>query len=141
MKLNVKLEGSAPLPAHAKPGDAGLDLTSRENVFIKPGETVTVSTGVRMEIPPGYFGLMAPRSGLATNYGITLANSPGIIDSQFRGVIAAPLRNEGDSGFEVFVGDRICQLIILKFETCECVEVESVGETERGESGFGSTGF
>ena len=138
----------APLPKHAKPGDAGLDLTTREDVTLLPGETRLVGTGVAVEIPEGYFGLLAPRSGLAGKRGVTFANTPGIIDSGYRGEIKVPLRNINVSEkwiyrndcVKVERGERVCQLIILPCVTCECVQVDDLSETERGEDGFGSTG-
>ncbi len=150
LKLKVKLMDGAPLPKHAKPGDAGLDLTTRENATLFPGETKMVGTGVAVEIPEGYFGLLAPRSGLAGKRGITFANTPGIIDSGYRGEIKVPLRNinhprddrwiHSDDIARIERGERVCQLIILPCVTCECVEVDELSETERGEDGFGSTG-
>ena len=148
MNLKVKLMDGAPMPVHAKSGDAGLDLTSREDVMLLPGETKIVGTGVAVEIPQGYFGLLAPRSGLASKRGITFANTPGIIDSGYRGEIKVPLRNinpnkgwltKEDIG-RVERGERVCQLIIIPCETCECVIVDDLSESERGESGFGSSG-
>ena len=148
LELKVKLMDGAPLPKHAKPGDAGLDLTTREDVTLLPGETRLVGTGVAVEIPEGYFGLLAPRSGLAGKRGVTFANTPGIIDSGYRGEIKVPLRNINVSEkwiyrndcVKVERGERVCQLIILPCVTCECVQVDDLSETERGEDGFGSTG-
>lgn len=148
LELKVKLMDGAPLPKHAKPGDAGLDLTTREDVTLLPGETRLVGTGVAVEIPEGYFGLLAPRSGLAGKRGVTFANTPGIIDSGYRGEIKVPLRNINVSEkwisrndcVKVDRGERVCQLIILPCITCECVQVDELSETERGEDGFGSTG-
>ena len=139
-KLRVKLTDDAPVPRHAKPGDAGLDLTSREKVRIYPHETALVGTGVAVEIPPGFVGLCFPRSGLASKRGVNLANCVGVIDSGYRGEIKAALHNAADITCEVDVGERICQLVVVPFVTCECVVVDSLSETERGEGGFGSTG-
>ena len=147
MNLKVKLSDGATLPKHAKPGDAGLDLTSRELVNIKPGETRIVGTGVAAEIPEGYFGLIAPRSGLAAKCGITMANTPSVIDSGYRGEIKLALHNIGNKldrnngiGYTVQRGERVAQLIIVPYRECECVEVEELTETERGDGGFGSSG-
>jgi len=140
MNLKVKLENGAPLPRHAKPGDAGLDLTSRDAVNIRPGEIRFVGTGVSVEIPDGHFGLIAPRSGLACKHGITFANTPGIIDSGYRGEIKVALHNVGEKEYAVHRDERICQLIILPYEHCSCIEVDELSETERGDGGFGSTG-
>ena len=162
MKINVVLEDGATAPRHSREGDAGLDLTSRETVEIAPGETVMVGTGVRMEIPEGCFGLVVPRSGVAAKRGVTLANTPGVIDSNYRGEIKLPLHNIAPSmrwvglGVEGAVvgqywdrnpdtvtierGERVAQIIIMRHETVECVEVEELSETERGAGGFGSSG-
>lgn len=140
MELKVKLADGTPLPRHAKPGDAGLDLTSTKTVNVRPGETQKVGTGVRAEIPEGYVGLIAPRSGLASKYGITLANTPSVIDSGYRGEIMLALHNMGSKGYTVHAGERVAQMIVLGFATCECVEVDELDDTERGEGGFGSTG-
>ena len=155
MRLNVKLSDGAPLPRHARPGDAGIDLTSTETVEIMPGGTVLVGTGVRMELPAGYFGMLAPRSGMASKRGITLANTPSVIDSSYRGEIKLALHNMAPS--HVFVdgecvpnwdgkvtverGERVAQMIVLAHETLECIAVDELSESSRGEGGFGSTGL
>lgn len=152
VEIRVRLTDEAPLPAHAKPGDAGMDLTSRETVTLMPGETRTVGTGVAMEIPEGYVGLVFPRSGLGTK-GINLSNCVGIIDSSYRGEIKAPLHNNHppvrvhgkvvQATHEMMTierGDRVCQIVIVPFATCECVEADELSETERGDTGFGSSG-
>ena len=140
MELKVKLTDGAPLPRHAKKGDAGLDLTSRKMVNIQPGETQMVGTGVAAEIPEGCFGLIAPRSGLASKYGITLANTPSVIDSGYRGEIKLALHNIGKKGYTVHNGERVAQMVVIPCATCCCVEVGELGEIERGETGFGSSG-
>ena len=140
MKINVKLTDGAPLPKHAKPGDAGMDLTSRDTVEIAPQGTVMVHTGVRMEIPEGYVGLCFPRSGLASKRGINLTNCVGVIDAGYRGEIMAPLYNAGHETQIVERGERIFQIALIPFATCECVEVDELSDTERGDGGFGSTG-
>lgn len=154
MRLNVKLTDGAPLPFHAKPGDAGMDLTTRDTVEIAPGGTVLVHTGVAAEIPEGYYGAIVPRSGMASKRGITLANTPSTIDSGYRGEILLPLHNIAPShifangecvpNFDGFVtverGERVAQLIVLEYQQVTCVSVPSLSHTERGEDGFGSTG-
>lgn len=140
MKMNVKLTDGAPLPRHAKPGDAGMDLTAREGVSIAPFETVMVGTGVAAEIPEGRFGLVAPRSGVASKRGITLANSPSIIDSGYRGEIKLPLHNITSKMQRVEKGERVAQMVVMRHETVRCVEADELSETERGADGFGSTG-
>lgn len=139
MILKVKLSDGAPLPKHAKPGDAGLDLTSREAVDLWPGGEALVSTGVSVEIPEGYVGLVFPRSGLASKHGVTLKNSVGVIDSGYRGEIKAMLVNDGLRAYEVSRGERIVQLVVVPCASVECVEAE-LSETERGAGGFGSSG-
>lgn len=141
MIINVKLSDNALLPIHAKPGDAGLDLTSREDVSLQPGSVQIVTTGVCVEIPEGYFGLVAPRSGLSSKHGITLANTPGIIDSGYRGEIHVPLYNIGKEPYEIHKGDRVCQLIIVPYASCQCIEVDDMDHTDRGDTGFGSSGI
>ncbi|MBQ9041449.1 MAG: dUTP diphosphatase [Eggerthellaceae bacterium] len=159
MQINVKLMNGAPLPKHAKPGDAGMDLTSREDVSLEPGETKMVGTGVCVEIPEGFVGLVFPRSGLGSK-GVNLSNCVGVIDSGYRGEIKAPLHNNhpthawfedeehwlkrflpnSGGAMQVSRGDRVCQLVVVPFETCECIEVGELSESSRGESGFGSSG-
>lgn len=138
--LKVKLKDGAPLPRHAKPGDAGLDLISTETVQIAPFETVMVGTGVAAEIPEGFYGDVRPRSSIATKRGITLANAPGTIDSSYRGEIMLPLHNITSKMQRVERGERVAQMILQQYVTCTCVEVDELGETERGAGGFGSTG-
>jgi len=141
LELKVKLTDGAPVPCHAMPGDAGLDLTSREDVTIQPGCKVLVSTGVAVEIPEGHVGLVFPRSSCAKR-GYTLANSVGVIDSGYRGEIHAALLNiTRDTDVVVMRGERICQLVIVPFVPCECVPVEDLAPSERGEGGLGSTGM
>lgn len=140
MELKIKMTDGAPLPRHARPGDAGLDLTSRETVTVNPGDTVFVDIGCSFEIPDGFFGLCAPRSGLACKHGITFANTPGIIDSGYRGSVKVALHNIGREPYTVERGERVCQIIVVPFASCECVEVDELTETERGEGGFGSSG-
>lgn len=139
-ELKVKLTDGAPLPRHAKPGDAGLDLTSREDVSIPPHATVMVGTGVSAEIPEGYVGLCFPRSGLASKRGVNLANCVGVVDSGYRGEVKAPLHNVTDEPVSICAGERVCQLVLVPFATCRCVEVDELSETERSTGGFGSTG-
>ena len=140
MQLKVKLDRGAPLPEHAKPGDAGMDLTARRSATLMPQEVAMVGTGVRAEIPEGHVGLVFPRSGMASGRGITLANAVGVVDSGYRGEIMVPLLNVSGAPRHVDEGERVCQLVVVPFATCECVEVEELSKTERGEGGFGSTG-
>jgi dUTP pyrophosphatase len=142
MKLPVRrLDPAATLPALAHEGDAGLDLYACETVTVWAGERASVRTGIALEIPPGHAGLVLPRSGLAARHGIALVNSPGLIDSGYRGEVRVLLLNtDGDAHFEVAAGDRIAQLLLVPFATADAVEVQELATSERGEGGFGSTG-
>lgn len=127
-------------PVYAKPGDAGADLRSTAAATIPAGERLLVPTGVSIALPAGYVGLVHPRSGLAAKHGITVLNTPGTIDAGYRGEIMVILYNSSTIDFEVAVGDRIAQLLIQAVETAKFVPVEKLPESERGETGFGSSG-
>lgn len=132
-----------PELAYAHEGDAGLDLRAMESHTIEPGGWVTVGTGVALEVPKGCQAQVVPRSGLASKHGITVLNSPGTIDSNYRGEIGVILLNLGREPFHVSPGDRIAQLVVTPFVSCrlEHVAYEDLEETERGADGFGSTGL
>lgn len=136
----LKVDKELPTPKYAHYGDAGMDVYSAEDYTLKPGERKIFSTGLKFEIPEGYELQVRPRSGLAAKYGITVLNSPGTLDFQYRGILGVILINHGKEDFEVKKGDRIAQIVFNKFETAELVEVDELSETERGEGGFGSTG-
>ncbi len=142
MELRVtKLEDGATLPSRAHEGDAGLDLYACEPAHIGPGERWSVGTGVAVEIPAGHAGLVLPRSGLAREHGIALVNSPGLIDSGYRGEVRVLLLNTDPAEiFRVQAGDRIAQLVLVPVALAEPVEVASLADSARGEGGFGSTG-
>ena len=142
MELPVsKLTESAVLPTRAHAGDAGLDLYACEAAHIGPGERWSIGTGVAVEIPGGHAGLVLPRSGLAREHGISLVNSPGLIDSGYRGEIRVLLlNNDPAETFRVSAGDRIAQLLITAIALAEPVETAALAESARGESGFGSSG-
>ena len=140
MKLKIKRLADVPLPAYAHQGDAGLDLTAKTGVFILPGTTKKVGTGIAVEIPPGYAGLVLPRSGLSME-GITLANCVGLIDSGYRGEISLPLHNMRPNGYQLEPGTRCAQLVIVPVAICELLEVDELSESARGSDGFGSTGW
>jgi dUTP pyrophosphatase len=128
-----------PEPAHGD--DAGYDLRAAEEATIGPGERASVGTGLAIEIPNRYAALVLPRSGLAARHGIALANAPGLIDPGYRGEVKVLLLNtDREQSFEVSPGDRIAQIVLVKVEAPELVEMESLGETARGSAGFGSTG-
>jgi dUTP pyrophosphatase len=142
MDLSVaKLKEGALLPTRAHEGDAGLDLYSCEAAHIGPGERWSVGTGVAVEIPAGHAGLVLPRSGLARDHGIALVNAPGLIDSGYRGEIRVLLLNTDPAEtFRVEPGERIAQLLITPITTPTPVEATALGDSARGEGGFGSSG-
>jgi dUTP pyrophosphatase len=128
------------VPARAYAGDAGLDLSSCERIELAPGERALVPTGLAVAIPEGYAGFVQPRSGLASRHGITIVNTPGLIDSGYRGEIRVPLLNtDAREPFVVEAGMRIAQLVVIPVPGVAPVEVEELPETERGVRGFGSS--
>ncbi len=137
-----RLDPDLPLPAYAKPGDAGCDLLAAETVTLAAaGGRAMVPTGIAVAIPPGYAGFVQPRSGLAWRHGVTCVNSPGLIDSGYRDELRVLLLNTDPSeSYEVQRGDRIAQLVIQRVEQAEWHEVETLDETERGLGGFGHSG-
>lgn len=142
MELPVaRLQDDAKLPSRAHQGDAGLDLYACEAAHIGPGERWGVGTGVAVEIPEGHAGLVLPRSGLAKKHGIALVNSPGLIDSGYRGEIRVLLLNTDPAEtFRIEPGDRIAQLVIAPIALTEPVETTVLADSARGEGGFGSSG-
>lgn len=142
MRIPIKiLHSAAVIPGRAYgDGDAGVDLASVEEVILKAGERAMVATGIAVAIPHGYGGFVQPRSGLAAKHGITLTNSPGLIDSNYRGEIRVIIQNTGDEDFHIKVGDRIAQLVIMPVEHAEFEPVAELPASERGEGGFGSSG-
>ena len=139
--LQVLITGDSDLlPSYAKPGDAGADLRASESGSIAPGERVMVPTGINIALPYGYVGLVHPRSGLAAKHGITVLNTPGTIDSGYRGEIQVILLNTSNDAFTYQRGERIAQLVIQRYEKAEFVQVSELPLTERGDSGFGSSG-
>ena len=138
----VRADSSLELPAHATAGDAGVDLRASEDVVISAGGgRALVPTGISIAIPDGYAGFIQPRSGLAFKHGVTVLNSPGLIDSGYRGELKVLLINTDPSqDFVITRGERIAQLVIQAYEQVNFVEVDDLSASERGESGFGSTG-
>jgi len=135
------LSESARPPTRAHEDDAGYDLHAAEAATLVPGERASVGTGVAFEIPAGWAGLVLPRSGLAARHGIALVNAPGLIDPGYRGEVRVLLLNtDGTEAFEISVGDRIAQLVLVRFETPELEGAEALGASVRGGAGFGSTG-
>jgi dUTP pyrophosphatase len=134
-----RLRPDAELPRQAYEGDAGLDLVACESTVLEPGERAIVPTGVAVEIPEGYAGFVQPRSGLAARHGIGIVNSPGLIDSGYRGEIRVVLLNTGREPFSVEAGMRIAQLVIAPVASVRLVEVDELAASERGTQGFGSS--
>ena len=142
MDLRVRrLREEATLPSRAHEGDAGLDLHAAEAATIAPGERATVATGIALEIPAGFAGLVLPRSGLAARHGIALVNAPGLIDCGYRGEVKVLLLNtDRTEAFEISPGDRIAQLLLSPVTEAEPVEVSELEMSARGTGGFGSSG-
>ena len=138
--LFKRLNEEAKMPAYAHEGDAGLDVSSAEDISIPPMRRALVHTGLVMALPAGYEAQIRPRSGLALKKGITVLNTPGTIDAGYRGEVGVILMNLGDETFEVKKGDKIAQMVIAPVTRAEVVEVAEVDSTERGAGGFGSTG-
>lgn len=138
----LRLDPDLPLPAYAKDGDAGVDLVARENVILEPGGgRALVATGIAIALPAGYAGFVQPRSGLAFAHGVTVLNTPGLVDSGYRGELKVCLVNlDPLAPFEVVRGERIAQLVVQAVEHVRFVEVDGLDETARGDSGFGSSG-
>lgn len=132
-----------PLPAYATEGSAGLDLLAAvdADTELKPGARAAIPTGIALAVPHGYEAQVRPRSGLAFNHGITCLNTPGTIDSDYRGEIKVILINHGDTPFPIKRGTKIAQMVIARHEQAHFVEVSELGATERGTGGFGSTGI
>lgn len=144
MKLNIVNKSDNAMPAYETVNSAGMDLRAYlpdGELVLKPMQRFLVPTGLFMEIPVGYEGQVRPRSGLAIKSGITVLNSPGTIDADYRGEVKVILINLSDADFVIKSGDRIAQLVIAKHEQMEVVEVQALSETERGAGGFGHTGI
>jgi dUTP pyrophosphatase len=135
------LGDAARPPTRAHDDDAGYDLRAAESASLPPGERASVGTGVALEIPLGWAGLVLPRSGLAARHGIALVNAPGLIDPGYRGEVRVLLLNtDRTETFDITPGDRIAQLVLVRFETPELEDAEALGASARGQAGFGSTG-
>ena len=138
----IRLIDDAIITVYAKSGDAGADLVAAESVVLEPGGgRALISTGVAIAIPEGFAGFVQPRSGLALKHGVTCLNTPGLIDSGYRGELKVILVNtDPKEAFQVNKGERIAQLVIQKVEECDFQEVDELPDSERGETGFGSSG-
>jgi len=137
----TRLRDDAVLPSRARTGDAGLDLTACEGATIAPGERALVGTGLAVEIPEGHAGLVVPRSGLALRNGLSLVNTPGVIDAGYRGEVRVVLLNtDREHAFTVEPGMRIAQLLVVPAIAVDVVEVGELTASERGTGGFGSSG-
>jgi dUTP pyrophosphatase len=130
------------VPTYAHPGDAGADLVAAEAVRLAPGARALIGTGVRIALPDGYVAFVVPRSGLAAKHGITVLNAPGTVDAGYRGEIKVTLLNtDPEVPYDVVVGDRIAQLIVMPVPPVRFVPVEELPDSVRGSGGFGSTGY
>jgi len=139
--LVQRIDPQAPLPTYAHPGDAGLDLTTREACMLAPGERALLPTGIAIALPPGYAAFVHPRSGLAVRFGVSLVNAPGTIDAGYRGEIKVSIINlDGTHEVSFDVGDRIAQLVVQHVEHVVLHEVDTLPGSHRAEGGFGSTG-
>ena len=142
MIVATAVDDESFLPRYGMPGDAGADLRTTESVRIEPGERVLVGTGVRVALPEGHVGFVTPRSGLAARVGLSIVNSPGVVDAGYRGEIKVNLINlDRHHAIDLVAGDRIAQLVVLPFVGVHFEPVTDLDETLRGEGGYGSTGF
>ncbi|MCQ2144678.1 MAG: dUTP diphosphatase [Bacteroidales bacterium] len=143
MKVKIINKSAFPTPAYATEQSAGMDLKANitESVTLGPLERAMVPTGLYIALPKGFEAQVRPRSGLAAKRGITVLNTPGTIDADYRGEIKVILVNLSNEAFEIVPGERIAQMVVARHETVEWEEVEILDETERGEGGFGSTGL
>ena len=140
--IRIVNKSGPPLPTHATAGSAGLDLRAalEEPVTLEPLDRALIPTGLYFAIPAGYEVQIRPRSGLAMKHGITVLNTPGTIDSDYRGEIRVALINLSREPFTIEPGERICQMVLARYEQVEWVEAEQLDDTDRGEGGFGHTG-
>ncbi len=141
MQLKVqRIEADAKMPCYAHPGDSGMDLFSVEEIVLQPGERKLARTGIKISLPKGFEAQVRPKSGIAINNGVTVLNTPGTIDSCYRGEVQVILINLGKEPFKIEKGKKIAQLVIAKVEEAKAKEVDELDETSRSNGGFGSTG-
>jgi len=137
----LRLDRDLPLPRYAHPGDAGLDLFASSSQTLAPGQRALIPTGIALALPEGYAGFVQPRSGRALNEGLSVVNTPGLIDSHYRGEIKVIAINlDAEKTIVIAYGEKLAQLVVQRVEHCALEEVESLAPTTRGEDGFGSTG-
>ncbi len=142
IQVKVVNKGHQPLPAYATPQSAGMDLRANidEAITLHPMERRLIPTGLHIALPAGFEAQIRPRSGLALKHGLTVLNTPGTVDADYRGEVMVLLINFGDKDFVINDGERIAQMIIARHETADFIAVEVLDETERGEGGYGHTG-
>ncbi|MDG1252799.1 MAG: dUTP diphosphatase [Schleiferiaceae bacterium] len=142
MKISVINRSNNPLPEFATTGSAGMDLRAHLDsvITLSPGERRLIPTGLHLALPPGWEAQVRPRSGLAYKHGVTVLNSPGTIDADYRGDVGVILINHGHEPFDVAPGDRIAQLVVARYERFDWQTVENLDETQRGDGGFGHSG-
>jgi dUTP pyrophosphatase len=142
LPLKIKCLRGMSLPAYASPGAAAFDLCAaiEKPITVPAGQRLLIPSGIAIELPRGYVGLVFARSGLAVKRGLTLSNGVGVIDSDYRGEVLVGLLNTSGEPCEIMPGERIAQLAVLPVCACELIQVDELGQTERGEGGFGSTG-
>jgi dUTP pyrophosphatase len=140
VSIPVQAERGVTLPSYETAGSAGMDLRANEAAKMSPGERCLVGTGLRMAIPEGFEGQVRPRSGLALRLGLSMVNTPGTIDSDYRGEVKILLINLGSEVVQIEKGDRIAQLVVAPVARAEWLPMDDLSQTKRGESGFGSTG-
>lgn len=143
MKVKIINKSNNEIPTYATKGSAGIDLRAyiEKSITLNHMEYKMIPTGIYIELPSDTFGMITPRSGLAAKYGISIVNSPGIIDESYRGELKIIMMNQGKEPFEIFNGDRIAQMLLMKYENIEFEIAEELSETERGTGGFNSTGI
>ena len=142
MELKVKkLNEEAKIPQYAHEGDSGMDLYSVEETTLQPGETKLVKTGLQIALPKGFEAQVRPKSGLAAKFGVTVLNTPGTVDSCYRGEVMVILINHSKEEYKIEKGKKIAQLVVAKVEEAQVNEVENLDETTRNDGGFGSTGL
>ena len=142
VKVQIINNSFNPLPKYALDGDSGMDLRSDEDdiVIIKPGGRTLIKTGLFVQLPDGYEFQIRPKSGMAMKYGITVLNTPGTIDANYRGEIGVILHNASDRDYAISPGDKVAQMVLQKVPKIEWIEVEELSKTNRGDGGYGHTG-